>query len=165
MHYVNIFLMPTLVPILWTSSKDLLVTAIHNLIRKAGKRDVYLLGHLAVQLESPLVSEEDEYLGMCMINPKDAPDGVLKRHLGFGALGEPICGKLEDREVIKLRIQQYAKRKKLAVMRFKVHESGMRRVLCFLKYFRRKIVGTDYSPCDFYSGVMNPIYENEGAGC
>ncbi len=157
--------MPTLAPILWTSPKDLLVSATHNLIRKIGKPDVYLLGHLAVQLESPLVSKEDEYLGMCMVNPKDGPDGVFKRHLGFGALGEPIFGKLEAREVIELRIQQYAKRNKLAVMRFKVHESGMRRVLRFLEYFRSKIEGTDYSPCDFYSGVMNPIYENEGAGC
>lgn len=157
--------MPTLRPILWSSPRALLSTTISCLIRSIGKKDIYLLGHLAVSLETPLIDDSNKYVAMSLVNPKDRPDGVFKRRLGFGVLGEPIRGKIESKEDLLRRLNRYAKRKKLAVMRFKVHETGMRRVLAFLDYFKMHIEGTKYAPCDFYSGVMHPIYEHEGAGC
>lgn len=162
-HEVRIYAFPTMHPILWDNPATLYKTAKHCFYKTLSLKDNYLLGHMVVCLNSPLLPQK-RFLAMTSANKKQRVDLILKDKIGLAILGATLEGKLESEEHILHMLQVYKERKKLAYISFKVSEAALLRILDFVEQFSRRYAGEPV-PSSYYGGFYWPLYENEGAGC
>jgi hypothetical protein len=94
----------------------------------------------------------------------EKPELLFVKKLGLGAMGATIQGIIESEQSIKSGIELYAKRNKVAYIRFRINDQAVRRLMEFVTGYQTKsIVG--FAPCDLYNGATWPRYKNEGSGC
>jgi len=162
-HEVTLYAFPTMHPFDWKSPAVLYKTARSCFYKTMSLKDNYLLGHMALCLNSPLLPQK-KYIAMTAANKKQRVDLILKDKIGMAILGATLEGKNESEEQLVHMLQVYSERKKLAYITFKVSEAAMIRMLDFV---------TEYSgsspngvqPSNYYGGYFWPLYEDEGAGC
>ncbi len=162
-HEVTLYAFPTLHPFDWKSPAALYKTARHCFYKTISLKDNYLLGHMALSLNSPLLPQK-KYLAMTAANKKQRVDLILKDKIGLAILGATLEGKMESEEHILTMLQVYSERKKLAYITFRVSEAAMIRMLDFITAFSRSSP-SEVQTSTYYGGYFWPLYENEGAGC
>ena len=163
LHEITIYVMPTLFPIDWTSPSTLFTSMKNCYLKTVTVPDNYLLGHIAVQINTPLLPKP-LYTAMTSASPMEKVDLVLKQKIGYGIFGATLQGRLESEKELHHKLDVYAKRKKLAFMTFSVSEQAAQRMIEFIHKFSTNI-NDQYAPCNFYGGAFWPRFENEGSGC
>jgi len=160
---VTLYLMPTMHPLDWSSPAALYKTMMDCYLKTIGLPDNYLLGHLAVRLESPIL-EKPILLAQASGSIQEKTDLILKQKVGFGIIGAALSGRIETEKELEHKLNVYAKRKKLAFLKYRISEKAMYRILAFIDKYKQKINDKN-AACDFYGGAFWPRYHNEGAGC
>lgn len=160
---LTIFTMPTLHPLDWSNPSRLYKSMKDCYLKTITVPDNYLLGHVAVRLESPLLSEP-LYIAQASASASERIDLVLKQKIGFGILGAALKGRLEKSDELKFKLNVYAKRKKLAFIKYRISNRAAQRILDFIHQYESKSNGK-YAACNFYGGAFWPRYIDEGAGC
>jgi len=162
-HEITLYIMPSMYPLDWSSPASLYKSMKVCYLKTIGLPDNYLLGHMTVRLESPLL---DKPLVMAQTSGsvQEKTDLVLKQKVGFGIMGAALTGRIEPEHEIEHKLKVYAHRKKLAYLKFRISEKAMNRILTFIDSYKQKINHT-YAACDFYGGAFWPRYKNEGGGC
>ena len=155
--------MPTKLPLDWSGPADLYRSVMRNYTKTFSHKYEYLIGHVAVEFNSPLLDEP--FLGgMSVADRTERVSLVLKERVGFGILGAPLKGRIETHEELEERFDYYHRNHRLAFLKFVVNEDAARKMVEFLSGFTQK-TETGYSGSDFYGGAFNPRYRNEGGGC
>lgn len=163
-HEITIYTMPTLKPLNWESPSNLYSSMISCYIKTIGVKNNYLLGHVAVKLKSPLVADGEMLIAQTSGTMKEKRDMIFKEKVGMAIMGASLNGRIEPQETLKEKLRIYAKRKKLAFIKYLVADSAMSRILSFIEQYKTK--KTDgHASCDLYGGSFNPRFENEGSGC
>ena len=162
-HTLTLYFMPTKLPLDWSGPANLYRSAMRNYTKTFSNKYEYLIGHVAVEFNSPLLDEP--FLGgMSVADRTERVNLVLKDRVGFGILGAPLKGRIETREELEERFDYYHRNHRLAFLKFVVNEDAARKMVEFLSGFTQK-TETGYSGSDFYGGAFNPRYRNEGGGC
>lgn len=160
---VTLYIMPTMHPLDWSSPAALYETMKDCYVKTIGLPDNYLLGHLAVRLESPLL-ESPILMAQTSGSVEEKTDLILKQKVGFGIIGAALTGRIETEKELEHKLNVYAKRKKLAFLKYKISDKAMHRILTFIDKYKQKINDKN-AACDFYGGAFWPRYHNEGGGC
>lgn len=162
-HELSLFLFPTLLPLDWTSPSSLYKSMKKCYLRAIKYPDIYLLGHVAVGIRSPLLDKPIS-VGMRSGSLEQKLDLLLNQQVGCAVLGAILDGERESEKDICQRANAYAKREVFSFITFRLNEESMKRALVFLKgFFNENRLG--YVSGDYYAGTCWPLYEGEGAGC
>lgn len=162
-HEVTLYAFPSMHPLDWQTPASLYKTATSCFYKTMSLEDNYLIGHMALCIQSPLLPQK-QYIAMSSANKWERIDLILKEKIGMAILGATLKGNIEKEDHIVHMLKVYAERKKLAFLTFKVPEKAMCRMLEFIHQFD----STDadgHRPSAYYGGAYWPLYEKEGAGC
>lgn len=162
-HEITVFTIPSVKSVDWQNPSELYKSTLKCYTSSIFKKNYYVIGHMSAIITSPML-ESTVYAGMTGASQKEKVQQVLINKLGLGIFGTTLKGKMEPVGKMKKTISFYAKRGKLAYMRFRVNEEAIRRVMQFITYFQEKNE-FGYVPCTMYNGALNPIYHYEGAAC
>lgn len=162
-HELTIYVMPTMYPLDWSAPSKLYNSMKSTYLKTVALPDNYLLGHVAVGLKTPLL-QETLLIAQSSSSLEEKLDLIMKQKVGFGILGAPMKGRIESTEELTHKLEVYARRNKLAFIRFKINQIAAERILKFIERYSDKINET-HSASDFYGGAFWPLYQNEGAGC
>jgi len=162
-HEITLYVMPTLFPLDWSSPASLYNSMKECYIKTTNVSDNYLLGHLAVKINSPLLPAPLLF-AMTAANKWERINLVLKKKIGFGIMGYPLEGKFEAEQQLNKRLAIYAKRNKLAFITYRINETAAKRMIEFIKGMS-KMKEDNKAACYYYGGAFWPRYENEGSGC
>lgn len=163
LHELTLYVIPTMHPLDWSSPASLYKTMISCYGKTIFLADNYLLGHLAVRINTPLL-EKPMLVAMTSGDKNEKLKLILKERIGFGILGAYWKGRLEPEKELNHMLKVYEKRKKLAFLKYRLNKAGMKRILTFIEQYAAKPNGV-YSPSSFYGGTLWPLYHNEGSGC
>lgn len=163
LHELTLYVIPTMHPLDWSSPASLYRTMLRCYTKTFFLADNYMLGHLAVRLNTPLL-EKPMLVAMTSGDKYEKMDLIINQRIGFGILGAYWKGRLEPEKELNHMLKVYAKRNKLAFLKYRVNEAGMKRILAFIEQYADKPNGV-YSPSSFYGGTLWPLYHNEGSGC
>ncbi|MDD2285474.1 MAG: hypothetical protein PHQ11_08765 [Paludibacter sp.] len=162
-HEFTIYVMPTLYPLNWESPSSLYKTMRRCYFKTIGINDNYLLGHLAVGFNTPLLPEPI-LIAQTSGELKEKLDLIFKEKVGFAIIGAALQGRIESHDELKHKLDVYAKRNKLAFINYKISESAAKRMIEFITRYSAKM-NEYYAPSDFYGGAFWPRYHQEGSGC
>lgn len=162
-HEFTVYVMPTLYPLSWESPSELYRTMRRCYFKTIGVRDNYLLGHLAVGFNTPLLPDT-LFIAQTSGELREKLDLIFKDKVGFAIIGAALEGRIETHEELKHKLEVYAKREKLAFIRYRISESAARRMLDFIDQYSA-LMNDHYAPSDFYGGAFWPRYHQEGSGC
>lgn len=162
-HEFTVYVMPTMHPLSWESPSALYKTMRKCYIKTIGVKDNYLLGHVAVGFNTPLLPDT-LLVAQTSGELKEKLDLIFKHKVGYAIMGAALQGRIEGHEELRHKLDVYAKRNKLAFIRYSVSESAMKRMLDFVAQYSAKM-NEHYAPSDFYGGAFWPRYHQEGAGC
>lgn len=162
-NQITVYVMPSLYPLDWETPASLYNSMYSCYLKTIFTPDNYLIGHLAVKIESTFLTEP-LYIAMSSSDPREKVEYVFKEKIGFAILGAAMHGKLEKKEEIQHKLEKYTKRKKLAFISFRLNETATKRILDFIDVFTSK-EGGRLSQSNYYGGAFWPRYYNEGAGC
>jgi hypothetical protein len=155
--------MPTLYPLDWESPSALYKSMRSCYIKTLVKSDNYLLGHVAVGLKSSLLPKP-LLTAQTSGSLKEKLDLIFKKKVGYAIIGAPLKGRIETEAELLRKLKVYARRDKLAFIRYKISEKAAQRVLDFMEHYSSKM-NDKYAPSDFYGGAFWPRFHHEGAGC
>lgn len=144
---ITLYIMPSMHPLDWSSPSSLYKSMKECYLKTIGLPDNYLLGHMTVRLESPML---DKPLVMAQTSGsvQEKTDLVLKQKVGFGIMGAALTGRIEPEKEIEHKLKVYARREKLAFLKYKISEKAMRRVISFIDQYKQKINDKN-AACDF----------------
>jgi len=162
-HEFTVYVMPTLRPLNWESPSSLFRTMRSCYFRTIGVKDNYLLGHLAVGFKTPLLPEP-LLIAQTSGELKEKLDLIFKEKVGYAIIGAALQGRIETHKELTHKLNVYAKRDKLAFIRYRVSEEAIQRMIDFITQYSAKM-NEYYAPSDFYGGAFWPRYLQEGAGC
>ena len=155
--------MPTLFPINWESPADLYNSTISCYLKTALVSNNYLLGHLAVQLNTPLLPKSI-LTAMKSTDQKERIDFMFIKKIGFSILGASFRGKLETEKELNQNFKAYSKRNKLAFITYRINEQAAKRIIQLIENFSQSR-NNKPAASNFYGGAFWPRYQSEGAGC
>lgn len=162
-HILTIFVTNSIRPIIWDSPSALYKSTIRGQMAKLFNRRQYLLGHMMVRLESPLVGGS-KYSAMVSTSMREKRILVLKEQIGLGILGVAMGGELDSEKEIEEELKYFSRRNKLAYVKYLISEESARKIILFKEGFAHSENG-DLPPSHYYGGAFWPRYHNEGAGC
>jgi hypothetical protein len=162
-HELTLYVIPSPVEFDWSSPATLYESYRNGFISKFFVREKYLLGHMFVQLSSPLLPEPI-YAGMSTISRRQQRQLVFRDKIGLGILGIGLNGKLETEGDLIPKIPLYSRRNSLAFITFRIDEEAAIRIIRFLDSFNSEN-DLGHIPSLHYGGAFWPLYEDEGAGC
>jgi len=163
LHEITLYVFPTMHPLDWSSPASLYETMLRCYTKTFLLADNYMLGHLAVRLNTPLL-DKPKLLAMTSDDKYEKLELIVNQRIGFGILGSFWKGRIETEKELKRMLKVYTRRNKLAFLKYRLNETGMKRILSFIEQFVAKTNGV-YSPSSFYGGTLWPLYHNEGSGC
>ncbi len=160
---LTVFVIPSPVPFDWSSPATLSTTFLKGYFSRMLYKERYLLGHLFVQLTTPMLVEP-LIAGMRSVSSQEQRVQLLKERPGLGILGIGFEGRLETGEELLHKIPIYKRRKELASVTFRLNDEATRLIIDFIKRFDRPS-NEGIRPSGHYGGAFWPLYRNEGAGC
>ncbi len=162
-HVITIFAIPEVTPIEWDNPSLLFKTTIKCYLNAALRKHYYVIGHVIARISSSKL-DSAYYVAMNGAVQSEKVEYVMKKKVGLGVLGSTIKGRIEPVDHIHQGIELYAKRGKVAYLKFKINEQAVDRIMEFVHYYQQKNESGN-APCEFYNGALWPRYEKEGAGC
>lgn len=162
-HEISIIVVPTNKPISWVSPASLYKSMLSNYFNSLLIKNHYLLGHLAVMINSPLLSDTI-FTGMVAENRIEQTKMFFKDKIGLGILGATMKGKLESKDELQHKLKSYRQNNNLAYITFRVNDIALNKMLTFIELFSAPL-GTNSAACNYYGGSFWPLYAHEGAGC
>jgi hypothetical protein len=163
LNELTIFVIPSKVKFDWSSPNSLFRSYFKNYKKSLFKRKSYTLGHVFVELCTPLYSGRI-FAGMRAASGKEMKSMVLKDHYGYSILGADMEGRLETADELVPQIEKYSRKGQLAFMTFFISDEATKRLLQFFQSFK---VGADSNSSHEprYGGAFWPRYKGEGSGC
>lgn len=162
-HVLTIFVIKSIKPILWESPSALVKSTTKGYKAKLLHQRQYLLEHLVVRLESPLVGGS-KYSAMISTSMKEKRELMLKEKIGLGILGVAMGGKLDSESDIKKDLKLFSRLGKLAYVKYHINEEAAHKIVHFMEGFSRSDEGKPPAS-SYYGGAFWPRYEDEGSGC
>lgn len=162
-HILTVYAMKSLKPLDWDSPASLVKSTTRGYKAKLLHHRQYLLGHMIIRLESPLIGGT-EYASMVSTSMKEKRILMLREKIGLGILGIAMEGKLDSEEEIRKDLKLFSRIGKLAYVKYYISEEAARRIILFMEGFSRAEEG-HLPPCSYYGGAFWPRYLGEGAGC
>lgn len=162
-HELTLYIMPTMHPLDWSSPSNLYQSMLRCYLRTLLLSDHYLLGHLAIRLNTPLL-DNPLLLAMRSGDRHQKIDLIVNQRIGFGILGTAWEGKIETEEELNRKFRAYERRNKLAFITYRIRKEAMQQILQFIEKFTSTINGV-FSQSSFYGGTFWPLYHHEGSGC
>lgn len=160
---LTVFVIPSPVPFDWSSPASLSNSFFKGYISRLLVKEQYLLGHLFVQLTTPMLNEPI-YAGMRSVSTREKRERIFKDRTGLGILGIGLQGRLESGEELLNKIPIYKRRQELASITFRLNEEATRLIIDFIHKFDQPS-REGIRPSDHYGGAFWPLFRNEGAGC
>lgn len=151
-HEITLYIIPSMHPLDWSSPASLYKSMKECYLKTIGLPDNYLLGHMTVRLESPML-DKPVIMAQTSGSVEEKTDLVLKQKVGFGIMGAALTGRIETENEIEHKLKVYAKREKLAFLKYKISEKAMKRILAFIDTYKQKI-NEKNAACDFYGGAF-----------
>lgn len=162
-HELTIFAIPEVSKIAWDNPSLLFKTTIKCYLNAALRKHYYVIGHVIARIQSPLL-DSTVYVAMNGAEQSEKVEYVIKKKVGLGVFGSTIKGRIEPVNHIHDGLALYAKRGKVAYLKFKINQQTVERLVEFVNYYKQKNQ-TGYAPCEFYNGALYPRFEKEGSGC
>ncbi len=164
LHKLTIFVIPSNRPLDWSSPASLHKTTKKSWVSTVTKKHKYSLGHLFVQIESPLL-DGPVLTGMSSVSNFEKLKLYLIEKVGLGIMGATMKGALDSREKLEEVISHtLSKEGRIAFLTFLISKEAAMRVIAFLQTYRDG-TGNGPPPSNFYGGAFWPGFEGEGAGC
>ena len=162
-HELTVYVFPTLKPLDWTSPASLYKSTIDLYLKTMFLTDHYLLGHMAVKLQTPLL-DKPLLTAQTSCGMEEKRKLLFNEKIGLGILGAALKGRMEPADELMHNLNVYARRDKLAFIKYKLNEKSTRRIIDFIKMYSSNMMGRQ-SQSGFYGGSFWPRYKYEGAGC
>lgn len=162
-HELTIYVMPTLFPLDWESPAALYHSVRRGYMRNIFRSNHYLLGHVAVELNSTHL-DEPLLIAQTSGTFSEKWDLIMKQKAGYAIIGAPLEGRLEQPGELRRKLRVYSRRGKLAFIRYRLNDIAANRIMQFIRTYSEKM-NDKYAPSDFYGGAFWPRYYNEGSGC
>lgn len=162
-HELTVYVFPTLKPLDWTSPASLYKSTIDLYLKTMFLTDHYLLGHMAVKLQTPLL-DKPLLTAQTSCGMEEKRKLLFNEKIGLGILGAALKGRMEPADELMHNLKVYARRDKLAFIKYKLNEKSTRRIIDFIKMYSSNMMGRQ-SQSGFYGGSFWPRYKYEGAGC
>ncbi len=164
LHKLTIFVIPSNRPLDWSSPASLHKTTRKSWISTVTKKHKYSLGHLFVQIESPLL-DKPVLTGMSSVSNLEKLKLYLVEKVGLGIMGATMKGAMDSREKLEEVISHtLSKEGRITFLTFLISKEAAIRVIEFLQTYRDG-TGNGPPPSSFYGGAFWPGFEGEGAGC
>jgi len=164
LHKLTIFVIPSNRPLDWSSPASLHKTTKKSWISTVTKKHKYSLGHLFVQIESPLL-DEPVLTGMSSVSNLEKLKLYLVEKVGLGIMGATMKGALDSREKLEEVISHtLSSEGRIAFLTFLINKEAVNRVIAFLQTYRDG-TGNGPPPSHFYGGAFWPGFDGEGSGC
>ncbi len=160
---LTVFVIPSPVPFDWSSPSSLTNSFFKGYLSNFMVRDRYLLGHLFVQITTPMLAEPI-IAGMRSVSTREKRVRLFKEKAGLGILGIGFEGRLETMEELIQKIPIYKRRQELASVTFRINDEAARLIIDFINRFDRPS-NEGIRPSEHYGGAFWPLFRNEGAGC
>jgi hypothetical protein len=162
-HELTIYVIPSTAELDWTSPATLYQTYRKSLFSTVLSGSPYSMGHLFIQLTSPLL-EEPIWAGMGSVSRQEQKNWVFKEKAGLGVLGVGLMGKLENRDELSPVKNYYIRKNSLSAITYRLGDNAAEKILRFIEYFDIED-DNGHLPSLHYGGAFWPLYEKEGAGC
>ena len=162
-HELTVYVFPTLKPLDWTSPSSLYKSTIDLYLKTIFLSDNYLLGHMAIKLQTPLL-DKPLLTAQTSCGMGDKQKMIFSEKIGLGILGAALKGRMEPAEVLMHKLNVYARRDKVTFIKYKLNERSTRRIIDFVKMYSSNMMQR-HSQSEFYSGSFWPRNRYEGAGC
>lgn len=162
-HELSIYVIPSMYPFDWTSPASLYKSVKSCFLKTIHYRTNYLMGHIIVEVKSPSL-EKPVYVAQMSSSMKEKREMIFKEKAGFAIIGAVLQGKMETEKEIKHAFKVYAKRKKLAFIKYSISDEAFERVMSFINHYSGK-ENPNYTPFINYGGAFWPRYKEEGSGC
>ena len=163
LNLLTVYVIPSKVPYDWSSPHSLYKSYFKNYNRNILKREYYLLGHVFIELSTPL-SDSVVLTGMRSASREEQKNKVLMEKYGLSILGADLEGRLETREELSSKVDRYSRCGEMAFMTLIINDQATQRMLEFFRQFRERS-GDGFLPEEHYGGAYWPRYYGEGAGC
>jgi len=155
--------MTSIKPLNWESPSTLVKSTLKGYKARLFHQRQYLLGHLVVRLESPLIGGT-VYSAMVSASMREKRVLMLKEQIGLGILGISMAGELDSDKDIRKDLKVFSRLDKLAYVKYKMSEESARRIILFMEGFNQA-EDNEPPPSSYYGGAFWPRYLNEGSGC
>ncbi len=163
LHELTVYIFPTLKPLDWNSPASLYKSTISLYMKTMFLSDNYLLGHMAVKLQTPLL-DKPLLTAQTSCGMKEKRKLLFEDKVGLGILGAALKGRMEPSMELNDKLNVYTRRNKLTFIKYKLNEKSTRRIIDFVKMYSSKMMEKQ-SQSDFYGGSFWPRYRYQGAGC
>lgn len=162
-HELTVFVVPTKYHLDWSTPSSIYRTMRKCYVKSMGLRINYLLGHVALRINTPLLPEP-HYFAQTSVSTREKTKMILQEKVGFGIMGATLSGKIESHESLTKKLPHYASKDMLTFIKFRISRDAAQRVLAFLKEYSAKS-DNGHTPANYYGGAFWPRYEQEGAAC
>lgn len=163
-HELTVFVVPTKYPLDWESPSSIYKTMRKCYLRSMGQKVNYLLGHVALRLNSPLLEENPYYFAQMSLSNKEKTKLVFKEKIGMGIMGATLRGEIEPAKRIQRNLAYYAKRDMVTFITFKISEEAAKRVIEYVDLYTGKS-NNGHTTSKYYNGAFWPRYKDEGGAC
>lgn len=123
------------------------------------------MGHASFMLKSPLVGDENLWMGITSNTTRDMVNLLFKEKIGLGVLGVAFYSKLETKENIIESLTMNSEHTDVSYISFLISEESAGQILEFIDYFQDNYEQAFPPPSNYYGGIFWPLYKGEGAGC
>ncbi len=162
-HELTIFVIPSHSKLNWESPSSLYRSSFVSYTKSLFHKNAYSIGHLFIELSTPIL--DSAILTSIRSTSNSEKRGlILRDKIGLGILGASLHGRMERREELIEILNHFAKKKKIAFIKYRISYESALRVIEFISKFT-SYDDNQFAPCNYYGGAFWPLYEKEGAGC
>lgn len=162
-HELTIYVIPSMYELDWDSPAALYKTVKSCYAKTMHYKTNYLTGHTIVEVNSPKL-EKPLLVAQMSSSMKEKRQMIFKEKAGYAIIGAILQGKMETEEEIIHALRVYAKRKKLAFVKYSISDEAFERVIDFISHYSGN-QNPDYTPYINYGGAFWPRFKEEGSGC
>ncbi|GAB1414788.1 hypothetical protein MASR2M117_01940 [Paludibacter sp.] len=162
-HELTVFVVPTKYTLDWSTPSTICKTMRKCYVKSMGLKINYLLGHVALRINTPLLPEP-LYFAQTSLSTPEKTKLILKDKVGFGIMGHTLSGGIEPHESLAAKLPHYAGKNMLTFIKFRITKEAAQRVLDFYTEYSRKLED-GHASCNYYGGHFWPRYEQEGGAC
>lgn len=163
-HKLTIFVVPTKYPLDWDTPSTIYKTISKCYIRSIGQKVNYLLGHVAMRLDSPFLEESPYCFAQTSLSNREKVRLVYREKIGMGIMGATLSGGIEPHESLEEKLNYYTKKGMVTFITFILNDEAAKRAIEFVNHYTGKSNGGS-SPSLYYNGAFWPRYSEEGGTC
>lgn len=163
-HELTVFVVPTKYPLDWSSPSSIYKSMRKCYVRSLGQKVNYLLGHVAMRMESPFLEESPYYFAQMSLSTKEKTKLIYKDRVGMGIMGITLGGEIEPGERLQSKLAYYAKKDMVTFITFRISDNAAKRAIEYINHYTGKS-NNGFTTSKYYNGAFWPRYKEEGGAC